>query len=155
MKKNIENKKYSGFTFAELIITIAIVGIMTVVAIVSMNPSKTQAKLKAAQTEVASSIKQAQSYALQGKKQGAITPQYYGIKFTNSTNYELYCNTSIVETYKLKDGVVLSGALPSGITFSIPDGNSNLLSSLILTFGFNDTAKSITISPSGSITEDN
>lgn len=150
-------KKHKAVTLIELLAVIAIIGIMTAVTIVSMNSGKTQAKLKAAQSEVASSIKLAQSYALQGREQAGVTPRYYGIKFTDDKTFVLCggnatCDDS-VEIYQLKDGVILTNDPLPAISFNVPHGNSNLPADLTLTFMLNSGSKSITISKSGSITE--
>lgn len=90
-------KFYKAVTLVELLAVIAIIGIMSAVGIVSLNSGKTSVKLQAAQREVASIIKLAQSYALQGKtvtySGEIITPCGYGVIFVNSTSYEIFYNT--------------------------------------------------------------
>jgi prepilin-type N-terminal cleavage/methylation domain-containing protein len=75
--------KHKAFTFVELLMAIAIVGIMTAVGFASLNSGKVTTKLQAAQREVASTIKLAQSYALQGKTvtPGGTSPCGYGFRF--------------------------------------------------------------------------
>lgn len=92
-------KKYKAFTLIELLIVIAIIGIMSSVIFVSINSNKSAARLQTAQREVSSAIKLAQAYALQGKNQeypvGSgtfITPCGYGFRFTDTTNYEIFYN---------------------------------------------------------------
>jgi len=83
----------------ELLIVIAIIGIMTTVGLVSLSSSRTNTKLQAAQREVASVIKLTQSYALQGKvaddgtgSGNMITPCGYGFRFKDSGSYEIFYN---------------------------------------------------------------
>jgi prepilin-type N-terminal cleavage/methylation domain-containing protein len=87
-------KTKKAFSLVELITVIAIIGIMTGIAIVSLTPAKTAAKLDAAGREVASAIKLAQSYALQGKVAGGAVPCGFGINIIDSTNYEIFYATS-------------------------------------------------------------
>lgn len=95
-------KKHKAFTLIELMAVIAIIGIMSAVAFVSLNSTKSASRLKTAQREVTSIIKLAQTYALQGKNQeypvGSgtfITPCGYGFRFKDTsdiTNYEIFYN---------------------------------------------------------------
>jgi len=100
IKKNLK-----GFTLLELIVVIAIIGIMTSVGLVSLVPAKKQIALKTAQNEVTSAIKLAQSYALQGKSiQGVSDICGYGFEFTDRSNYRIfyYKAVQIVWGVKLK-----------------------------------------------------
>lgn len=135
----------------ELLIVIAIIGIMTVAGFVSMSSSRTNTKLQAAQREVASVIKLTQSYALQGKvaPDGAV-PCGYGFWFTGSSSYEIFYNTNtnanitcdeynkavanrqrngddshIFQSLSLNNGVTLSSPVlvDTEIYFTVPGGN--------------------------------
>ena len=101
-------RKLKAFSLAELLIVIAIIGIMSVVGFVSLSANKTHANLTTAQREVASAIKLAQSYALQGKAQGGSTPCGYGFRFTNPTNYEVFYNTPASGTTCDQDNAVVA-----------------------------------------------
>jgi prepilin-type N-terminal cleavage/methylation domain-containing protein len=89
---------YKAVSLMEVLVVIAIIGIMTTVGFVSLDSGKSQAKLQAAQREIASVIKLTQSYALQGKvaPDGA-TPCGYGIRFdpadSSKMSYEIFYNT--------------------------------------------------------------
>ncbi len=87
----------------EVMIVIAIVGIMSALVLINFNSTKNNARVKASQREVASAIKLAHSYALQGKTQPRwdgemVTPCGYGIYFIpasegeNITRYRLFYN---------------------------------------------------------------
>jgi prepilin-type N-terminal cleavage/methylation domain-containing protein len=163
-KKTTKKTIKKGFTLIELMIIIAIIGTMTTVGFVSLKSGQNQAKLKATQAEIATMIKLAQSYALQGKKQGAVVPEYYGLKFSvDGTGYifcsssdatDLNCSNSI-ETHLFGGEIVLSAGQGSLLWFDIPNGNCQLSSagSLLLTLKLDSNEKSITVSPGGSITE--
>ena len=162
MKKNSQKQK--GFTLIELMIIVAMIGIMTTVGFVSLKSGQNQAKLKATQAEIATMIKLAQSYALQGKKQGAVMPKYYGVKFSaDGKSYvfcssgnaaDLACNNSI-ETHSFSSGIALSVGQGTLLWFDIPNGNCKLSSggSLLLKLKLDSNEKTITINAGGSITE--
>jgi prepilin-type N-terminal cleavage/methylation domain-containing protein len=94
MKKglNKKNKKLSGVTLLELIVVIAIIGILAAVAIISMGSASSASKMEAVQKELASEIKLAQSYALQGKTHDGITPCGYGATFNADGTYNIFYN---------------------------------------------------------------
>jgi prepilin-type N-terminal cleavage/methylation domain-containing protein len=139
-----------AFSLIELMIVMAIIGILSVVIIAGLTSSRSSTRLKSAQREVASVIRLAQSYALQGKTQNGITPCGYGFRFAggNETDYEIFYNTPAsggvatcdalngnpsgrqyiasgslqAENYALKDSVRRSGGNPSAyeLYFTVP-----------------------------------
>ena len=146
-------KKYSAFTFVELMIVIAIIGIMTAVGFASLQSARSMSRLRTAQREVAATIKLAQSYALQGKMQSGITPCGYGFRFeNNAVDYKIFYNlpgpgngndckarnnnatfrefggfSNSAEAYSLKSGVTLNMDVTpiadTEIYFTVPHGN--------------------------------
>lgn len=138
------SQKHRAFSLIELLTVIAIIGIISAVAFVSLNSNKSASRLKTAQREVTSTIKLAQTYALQGKTQGGVTPCGYGFRFkdtSNIINYEVFYNppgpepqdcawkndrwqdrkwqnvgqTPPAETFALKNGVTLSSPAISSL----------------------------------------
>ncbi|EKE10757.1 MAG: hypothetical protein ACD_15C00204G0009 [uncultured bacterium] len=83
-----------GFTLIELLVVISIMSIMASVGFMSYQYSKRDAALRAAQREVATVIRLAQSYATQGKTQGSVgsefTPCGYGFEFTANNRYRIF-----------------------------------------------------------------
>jgi prepilin-type N-terminal cleavage/methylation domain-containing protein len=174
-----QNQKKEGFTLIELMTVIAIFGIMVSVVLISFNPIKNQNKLKAVQTEMVSTIKQAQSYALQGKAiPGVGTPKGYGFEFFSNQQYRIfYCmseaecaNASLDASHVVTDfstadrGVTLT--VPADFTttrfyFDIPNGNrlpesfGDAAGNFKMTLSLSGTTRDITISKSGSIIEQN
>ena len=91
MKKIKIKKKFSGFTLMELMVVIAIVGIMTGIGTVSFSSARRATALNSAQDEIISAIKLAQSYALQGKTYGSNQkPDGYGFEFTDNNSYKIF-----------------------------------------------------------------
>ena len=112
MPKNI--KKIKGFTLLELLVVIAMIGILSSVLIVNLSGTKSNAKLRAAQREVASAIKQAHSWALEGKRFNNATPvKCWGVCIPDDSSYKIIyndvgndCNdcSKAAETYSLSGG---------------------------------------------------
>jgi Tfp pilus assembly protein FimT len=167
VKTTKARKFFSGHTFLELMTVIGILGIMLAMTLVSMNRSNTDAKLKAAQREVASAIRMAQSNALQGKtvniSDKTRVPQRFGFRFTDNNSYEVFYEDSsneTVESHDLGSGVTLSAPGSSyntntKITFSVPNATVNLpgSSSLELSLTLGSDTKKVTITSGGVVTE--
>ncbi len=85
-------KNYRAVTMIEMIIVIAIIGIMAGLVMVSLQSGRSSSRLQSAQRNVTATIKLAQSYALQGKTQGGVTPCGYGFRFTANNAYEIFYN---------------------------------------------------------------
>lgn len=168
---------YRAVTLIEMMVVIAIIGIITSVTIVSFQSGKSDFRLQAAQREVTATIKLAQGYALQGKTQGGVTPCWYGFRFTSVERYEIFyklppsCGISNVgsmaEEYNLGNSVTLSFPDVSDlddteIYFTIPHANAYdktgaaYSSSQNITFDFAGAAtKTITINKGGNVAEGN
>lgn len=169
--KNKKKRFFSGHTFVELLAILAVLAIMLAVSLTNLNPGKNEAKLKAAQREVASAIRMAQSNALQGKTVYGSVPKFWGFKFKDNNTYAIFYIISTTdtteyeyETHDLNNGVIVSNpASPyeanTKVTFSTPNASVALPSgagaSLELTLQIGSSAnKKVTITSSGVITED-
>jgi prepilin-type N-terminal cleavage/methylation domain-containing protein len=155
-----------GMSFVELIAVIAIIGIGSSIAIVSLTPARTQAKLKAAQTELAANIKLVQSYALQGKMESGVTPKAFGLGMSINNAYQLYyCPNTVAcpDTEKMQiesislDGSGVNFINGQFVTFSVPHGNPTLSSgssNLVIELNYpGETPKTVTVTSGGSIIE--
>ncbi|MDZ4385463.1 MAG: prepilin-type N-terminal cleavage/methylation domain-containing protein [Candidatus Moranbacteria bacterium] len=158
---------YKGVTFMELLVVIAIIGIMGSVGLVSLQSSKLDARLKAAQGELVASIRLAQSYALQGKTQDGAAPCGYGFRFASQTDYSIFyrtpdaggCNPASprhnAESFVLKDGVQIDPAdVNQEIYFTVPFGNISGpgIGDFVLTHPNADN-KTVTVNNVGNVVE--
>ena len=163
IKKN--KQKTEGFTLIELMIIIAVIGIMTTVGFVSLESGQNQAKLKATQAEIVAMTKLAQSYALQGKKDNNdVVPSYYGVKFSVDGSGYVFCSSSdsmdancsnSIETHQFDGNIALNMGQGALVWFDVPFGNCQLSSvgNLQLQLVLDSAERGIVISPGGSITE--
>jgi len=122
-------KKENGFTLLELMVSVAIISILSVFTIVNVRAGKNyQALLRSAQT-FAYNIKKVQNLALSPKKYGTDPVCFYGIDIQNNTTYRIYyrdepnCSnlvlnnyryinagvTPVLETIKLESGIRFAG----------------------------------------------
>lgn len=165
--KNFFSKK-NGFTLLEVMVIIAIIGIMSAVGIVSLSSSRKMMALKASQDEVASAIKLAQSYALQGRINSGTKPDGYGFEFAGGDDktYRIFAYTvspasqATIETKELKNGVTKFSPIDANTRiefqgdyaiinlFSVPPVVITLQSS-----GASPTTKTVTINAQGFITQ--
>ena len=129
MKKQ-KKIKLLGFTLVELMVVIAMIGIMSAISIAFLHSLKTKARLKSAQLEVTATIKTAQSYALQGRKQIGDTVCGYGFRFKDAGNYEIFYNKKSVSggctlhyINPTSSKVVFNGKLSVGVTLKTPSFN--------------------------------
>lgn len=116
-----------GFTFIELMIVIAIMGIAATAAVMSMDSARSEAALQSATRQVTSAIRLAQSYALQGKMENGSPVCGFGVKIDSSNKYEIYYDalkSSSIDCGSQTDNSTATDSsyvLPSQVSF---DSNS-------------------------------
>lgn len=116
-----------GMTLIEVVVVIAIIGIMSAVSIASYTTSKRNAELETSAEEIVAVLREAQNYALTGKETSS-TCNVYLVDFTNvSANYTLRNGGGcpINQTYTLKNGVVVSSGTDT--TFTAPHATVNFV----------------------------
>lgn len=153
----MKNKK--GFTFVEVITVITIITIMTAVSLVYLGSARTETKLKAAQREVASAIKLAQSYALNGKACFSESPNRYIFSFAKDTgNYRIDCIDSGMITHNTESVTLDNGVKFSDdgwVAFTVPNATVSFIGAAPLTINLvlDSTTKSASINSQGLVTE--
>lgn len=85
-----------GFTVLELLISLAIMGVIMAVAITGQSTYNKNILLTDTAYSVALSLRQAQSYGLSSKKEGTFQNAGYGLHFSDSTRsyYTFFADTS-------------------------------------------------------------
>ncbi len=127
MSEIIEKRSVQAFTLIEMVIVIAIVGIMTSIIVVSLGNGRTQREVETNAREFASVLKEAQNYALTGKQVGSGVVCSFNVTWSGSA-YHLDAvakngsactgSSTLVATYALKQGVVFQSS--GSISFSLP-----------------------------------
>lgn len=117
----IKNK--NGFTLIEVMVVIAIIGIMTSISIVSFITSRRNAALEAASREVEAVLREAQNYALSGKN--LTDPACVGFNVTTFLEGATLSGYRVVNScmnisFSLKNRIVFSSG--GTIRFLIPHG---------------------------------
>jgi len=128
-----------GFTLVELMIVMAIVGIMTAVTIVSLSGARDRKAAEGEARKFAAVVREVQNYALTGKQLGtglvtcsvgmnaiASGATSYGIFYTYRSGDD--CNTSASNAFvtnTISNGVAFSSAA-NAFSFSVPRGEINL-----------------------------
>jgi len=151
----------AGFSLVELMVIVGIIALISTSVMISFRAPKAGTRLKATQSEVASAIKLAQSYALQGKIPAVgVRASQYGFEFTDNQHYRIFYTDSSgiqsLEEYSLADKNIslTSPALgETRFTFSVPDGTFGG-SPAIFTFTHGDgSTRQIQILSGGAVVE--
>lgn len=129
-------QKQKGFTIIELIVVIAIMGVISTLFLVNYNGQRGPRNLKLAQNLLVTNIRKTQSYILSAKTINSnLTARYYQVRIDkNSNRYLIYgldtTNTAyLVETVNLPSGVTVSN-----IQYSPVGGNPGNPSYALISF---------------------
>lgn len=157
----IRNSK-KAFTLIELLIVIAIIGIMSSVVFVSMQNSKTETELKTAAREVAAAIREAQNNALTGKMIDGEIAGLFDIVPSDSTNgYQMKYQTKVgdgweertVYSKNIKEGLTFTDSSSQRVRFNVPYGNVSIVGNGFQIKSNNGKFIWVCVSKSGNITE--
>lgn len=130
----VVKKNLRGFTFVEVMMVMAIIGIMAGMVVVSFTKNRVERELETNAREFAGVVREAQNYALTGKQFVAGTDpcgfmvNWDGSSYTLTYKYKganEVCNqTSLIATYALKNGVSFSGS-NADVYFDVPHATLN------------------------------
>lgn len=130
-----------GFTLIEVVIVIAIIGIMTAFMVVSLSNQRRIRNLDLASQEIAAALRTAQNYALTGRSINAAENNCsFGVQMVAGATYTLVhsvgagCATSAIGgDYSLRGGVSFAAA--QTVNFLLPRGEVGAKSTIRLTNG--------------------
>jgi prepilin-type N-terminal cleavage/methylation domain-containing protein len=137
-----------GFSFLELMITIAIAGIMTAAMLVSMNAQRDKKAVEGAAREVAAVIREIQNYALTGKNLSSHPNCTYDFSWSG-TDYSV--NNCDTRNYTLKNGVSFNNN--GSFSFSATFANLSTSSTVDMDLLKNSSHYHVCIYKSGVISE--
>lgn len=147
-------KNRHGVTLIELLIVVAIIGIMTAVTIIYLGGAKNDKAVGTATREVAAAVREAQNYALTGKNASSDCTTYE-FKWTNSSaDYSIEfaddtCSSVSPINYTLKNGVTFGNG--DTVNFSIPNATIDANKNIEVKKG--NTSYSVCVCQSGKIEE--
>lgn len=162
-----------GFSFVELLIVVAIIGIMTAIGLVSLNSGKNQKQVETEARKVISIIREAQNSALSGKTIGGSGyPCSFSVVFNPGGNQSAYrleyeskasintkcedsSTTQTLSSFNLGYGVKFDApsASDSEINFSVPFGRVNISQLVTLSKQGGENSFSFCVCSSGKIVE--
>jgi len=143
--------KKNGFTLIELILVIAIIGIMSVATIVSLQGGKVKKDLESSAREVSAAIRESQNSALTGKIASESCKRYYFSYTSSSVNYTVGGSGCPEIQYKLKNGVTFASG--GSFSFEVPFGTLSTSGNVSIQLRKNGESYYICVGPSGSILE--
>lgn len=157
----IIKKNLRGFTFIEVIVVMAIIGIMAGIVAVSFKTGRVEKELETNAREFAGVVREAQNYALTGKQFKTDTsPCRFQVEWSESSYKLIYyykdasgnCNQPLtMVTYPLKNGVTFGNS--GNLFFTVP--HADFSGNTSATFSKSQNNYFVCISSDGRITDKN
>ena len=159
----IRQKNPRAFTLIEVMVVLAIIGIMTVLVVTSLGNGRVQRELETNAREFAAVVREAQNYALTGKQFVAgTTPCFFSVSgggagYTLTYGYKNVgtgaCSETSPVNYALKNGVTFSGAVDT-VPFTLPHATLDIVAgSKSATFIKSSTYHKVCVYADGRITD--
>ncbi len=133
-----KHNKMRGFTIIEMLVTIFIIGVLSVILIVNWRENEKNYLVQQVAQEIVQGIRQAQGMALSGKNYGNQTIYSYGVHFKKNTtdSYVIFGDKNNNNTYQssasdwsevvsINPSIEIHALDPNkdiNIAFSVPDG---------------------------------
>jgi prepilin-type N-terminal cleavage/methylation domain-containing protein len=133
LKQNTQHFR-QGFTLLEILIVVAVIGIISVIILSGTGNGRIEREIDAAGREVVAAFRESQQYALTGRQivpntdpcQFALTWNSGSGNFTATYYYKdsnEVCNqTSVINTYTLRGGVTFGNT--GAVAFTVPHGKT-------------------------------
>jgi len=160
------NQSLKGFTLLELLIVIAIIGIASAIIISGFTVGQVSREIEVAAREFATVVREAQSYALNGRQPSAsVDPCLYGVSWGNGgSSYNIIyrdkngCAAAAVSTFSshtLQRGVTFNTA-SSSFFFTVPHATLSPApagGNYRVTVRKAGQSRSVCVYPSGNVTD--
>jgi len=125
--RTFSSKKGEGFTIWELLVVMAIIGIVSAIVLAQNQYFNSRRQLQRAIQELSVNIRWAQGMALETQQIGGVLPDGYGVYAKDASHYLIFYNpkqTPVVTTYKTTGVLALQSqtlkefTLPSNVTLT-------------------------------------
>ncbi len=152
-------QKNRGVTLIELVVVMAILGIMAAITTTSYNAGKIKRDVETNAREFAAVLRLAQNYALSGKQSGSqtcgyrvesVAPSSYSIIPLSFNTNNCITDGTAIESYTLKYGVIIT-TTNAKVTFLMPYGTIGSGSDNQITFSKGSVSQYVCVATSGEI----
>lgn len=147
-----KNHSQKAFTLIEVLVAVAILGILSTVILVNANSSRVTQDLEASTREMVGFFRGVQNRALTGEQAGAGIPCRFGVAWNGASYSVVYyskvatgapCGNPVtIQTHTLRNGIVFS--TPGDMYFSLPHADGYETSGAAI-----DPSKVVTLSKAG------